>query len=367
MSGGPYGRGKAPERVSMPLHQWPKADLEVWRASTAAVDPFADQGGERAGMRAHSNRRLQSSYGRWLTVLVRSGDLAQDAEPAKRIRKDSVEQFVRTLQDLGNMPSTIALRLTDLLLMARLFEPAADWGFIARLAKRVGAKDSKPKDKRASLRGSHELLKLGHELMESAELQSSSATSASRFRDGLMIALLARVPLRRKNFVQLRIGTELKKLDGLWVLEISGLTTKTHAPLDFDWPEELAGALETYLEVHRPVLVARCYRWPTRAEDHLWVALSGSALTEMAFYDIIRKRTKAAFGKAINPHAFRDAAATTLAIHDPGHVRVAAAVLGHRSLSTTEKYYNQAKSLDAHRRYTDALSRLREPSRRSRP
>ena len=115
MSGGPYGRGKAPERVSMPLHQWPKADLEVWTAATAAVDPFADQGGERVGMRAHSNRRLQSSYGRWLTFLERSGDLAQDAEPAKRIQKDTVEQFVRTLQALGNMPSTIALRLTDLL------------------------------------------------------------------------------------------------------------------------------------------------------------------------------------------------------------------------------------------------------------
>jgi site-specific recombinase XerD len=203
--------------------------------------------------------------------------------------------------------------------------------------------------------------------MESAEQQSSSATSASRFRDGLMIALLALVPLRRKNFVQLRIGTELKKLDGLWVVEISGLTTKTHASLDFDWPEELADSLETYLEVHRPVLVARCYRWKTRAGDHLWVALSGSALTAMAFYNIVRKRTRDAFGVAINPHAFRDAAATTLAIHDPVHVRVAAPVLGHRSLSTTEKYYNQAKSLDSHRRYTDAQSRLRQPSQRSRP
>lgn len=367
MSGGPYGQGKAPERASMPLHLWPQADLQVWKAATAVVDPFADQGGERATMRPLSNRRLKSSYGRWLTFLERSGDLTQIPEPERRIRKDSVEQFVRTLQALGNMSSTIALRLTDLLLMARLFEPAADWSFIARLADRVRARESKPKDKRRYLRGSDELYALGHQLMESVGQQSSPATTASRFRDGLMIALLALVPLRRKNFVQLRIGTELKKLDGRWVVEISGLMTKTHAPLDFDWPEELIDPLETYLKVHRPVLLVRCYRWLTRAEDHLWVALSGSALTEMAFYDSVRKRTRAAFGSAINPHAFRDAAATTLAIHDPEHLRVAAPVLGHRSLTTTEKYYNQAKSLDAHRRYTNALSRLRQPSRRSSP
>ena len=367
MSGGPFGRGKAPERASMPLHLWPQTDLEVWKAATAAVDLFADQGGERANMRPHSNRRLQSSYGRWLTFLERSGDLTQSPEPARRIRKDSVEQFVRKLQALGNMPSTIALRLTDLLLMARLFEPAADWSFIARLADRVRAMESKPKDKRLHLRGSDELYNLGQKLMEEAIKQSSPAIAAVHSRDGLMIALLALVPLRRKNFVQLRIGTELKKFDGRWVVEISGHTTKTHAPLDFDWPQELADPLETYLEVHRPVLVARCYRWLTRAGDHLWVAQSGSALTQMAFYDIVRKRTETAFGSAINPHAFRDAAATTLAIHDPEHVRVAAPVLGHRSLSTTEKFYNQAKSLDAHRRYTDALSRLRQPSRRSSP
>ncbi len=365
MSGGPYGRGKAPERASMPLYLWPQADLEVWKAATAAVDPFADQGGERASMRPHSNHRLQSSYGRWLTFLERSGDLTQSPEPARRIRKDTVEQFIRELQALGNMPSTIALRLTDLLLMAQLFEPAADWSFIARLADRVRALESKPKDKRLHLRGSDELYTLGHKLMENAGQQSFPATAAFRFRDGLMIALLALVPLRRKNFVQLRIGTELKKLDDRWVVEISGYTTKTHAPLDFEWPDDLVCPLETYLQIHRPVLAARSYRWLTRAGNHLWVAQTGSALTQMAFYDIMKKHTKEAFGKALNPHAFRHAAATTLAIHDPEHVRVAAPVLGHRSLSTTQKFYNQAKGLVAHRRYTDALSRLRQRSRRS--
>ena len=60
------------------------------------------------------------------------------------------------------------------------------------------------------------------------------------------------------------------------------------------------------------------------AGEALWVSSRGSALTEMAIYLRIREHTQKAFGQAINPHLFRDAAATTLAIADPAHVRVAA-------------------------------------------
>jgi integrase/recombinase XerD len=129
----------------------------------------------------------------------------------------------------------------------------------------------------------------------------------------------------------------------------------------------MAVAMGTYLNIHRPVLLSRCYRWLGRAGDHLWVATSGSALTEMALYDIVTKHTKAAFGIAINPHAFRDAAATTVAIYDPEHVRIAAAVLGHTSFQTTEKYYIQARGLYAHRRYSETLARLRQSPKRPNP
>jgi integrase/recombinase XerD len=367
MTGGLYGGGMAPERAVMPLCQWPEEDRRVWETTISPTNPFVDIGGERAALRRHSNRRVETSYGRWLTFLKRSGELARSAKPEGRIRLEMVQHFIRELQALGNKPSTIALRLTDLLLMARIFDPVGDWRFIRNLAEKVRAQGTSDNGKRARLRGSDELYDLGERLMTEAEDQPNPAAAASFFRDGLMIALLALVPLRRKNFVQLRIGKELRKQDGKWQVDLPASATKTHAALSFDWPAELEQSLETYLQTHRPVLVARSYRWLTRADDHLWVALSGSALTEMAFYDIVRKRTRKAFGIAINPHAFRDAAATTLAIHDPEHIRAAAPVLGHRSLATTERFYNQARSLDAHRRYVKALSQLRHSTRRSTP
>jgi integrase len=78
-------------------------------------------------------------------------------------------------------------------------------------------------------------------------------------------------------------------------------------------------------------------------------------MTQMAIYDRVRTRTKEQFGVAINPHLFRDAAATTMAIADPANVRLAAPLLGHRTFATTERYYRQARALEAHRAFVDVL------------
>jgi len=94
-------------------------------------------------------------------------------------------------------------------------------------------------------------------------------------------------------------------------------------------------------------------RWAKPVGKALWVSTDGSPMTEMAIYDRIRTHTGSAFCTAINPHLFRDAAATTLAIADPAHVRVAAPLLGHRTFVTTERHYQHAQSFEAHRTYIE--------------
>ena len=56
---------------------------------------------------------------------------------------------------------------------------------------------------------------------------------------------------------------------------------------------------------------------------------------------------------------FRDSATTSIAVDDPKHIGIAARLLGHRNASTTEKYYNQARSLEASRRMQGSLLSLR--------
>ena len=90
-------------------------------------------------------------------------------------------------------------------------------------------------------------------------------------------------------------------------------------------------------------------------DNVLWVSFDGSSTAEIAIHDRIREHTGKSLGQAINPHLFRDAATTTLAIADPEHVGVAAPLLGHRTFMTTEKYYQQATAMAAHRAYIDAV------------
>ena len=94
-------------------------------------------------------------------------------------------------------------------------------------------------------------------------------------------------------------------------------------------------------------------------------AKTGAAMAGVSIYGRITALTRQAFGVAINPHLFRDAAATSIAIDDPEHVQVSAALLGHASLKTTQRHYDQSRMLAAGRRYQDQLVGLRRRLRRS--
>ena len=355
MSGGRFGRGRAPNRACLKLADWPARDRELWLAAVAPSDPFADGGGTRACHRSRSNCKVVQNYGRWLTFLAGQGLLDPHAHPADRITLEVVKAYVSELEGLQNRKNTVLARLQDLGVMARVFAPTRDWSFISRLASWVRAKPEIPQDKRSRLVGSDELYDLGLSLMAQAATQSTPRLTAMAFRDGLMIALLALRPMRRGNFISLTIGEYLVQNGAGWSIVLPGSVTKTHAELAFPWPEELIRPLEIYLAIHRQILAKLVNRWTAPVGSRLWVSSQGSPMTEIAFYDRIVKKTKAAFGRSINPHLFRDAAATTLAIHDPDHVRLAAPLLGHRSLATTEHYYQQAQSLEATRMYAKVI------------
>ena len=77
-------------------------------------------------------------------------------------------------------------------------------------------------------------------------------------------------------------------------------------------------------------------------------------------HKIITKRTASWFGSPVNPHSFRHAAATSIAVEDPEHVGIIVRILGHSSLRTAELHYNMATSIEAARRYQKHIARLRE-------
>lgn len=362
MSGGPYGRNKAPARACLKLEDWPVLDRQLWLAAITPFDPFTEGGGTRAGHRSRSNKKIVQNYGRWLTFLTAQGLLNSQVHAADRITVEAVKGYVVEMESLQNRKHTILGRLQDLGVMAGVFAPARDWAFINRLASWVRAKPETPQDKRSRLVGSEQLYELGLTLTARAGRQSTPRLMAMMFRDGLMIALLALRPLRRGNFIKLTLGEDLLRNGKGWLISLPGTVTKNHAEITFPWPEQLLEPLETYLAIHRPILAKLVNRWTSPVGDRLWISSQGSPMTEMAMYDRITMLTAKAFGKSLNPHLFRDAAATTTAIHDPNHVRLAAALLGHRSFATTERHYQQAQSLEAHRQFANKLVALRKKS-----
>ena len=365
MTGGLYGRGKAPERACMAPDLWPATDRAIWRAAQAPADPFAAGGGICAGHAAISNRKTEKGYGRWLTWLALTGQLNAAMPPDERITPERVAAYAAHLAAIGNGSQTILARLQELGDMARVLAPAMSWSFIKRLASRVRARHVPVRDKRSRVTMSDELVTLGRRLMAGADHEPTSRLAALAFRDGLIIAFLAMRPLRRKNLAGLAIGASVLRVGDGWVLDIPPEATKTRQPIDHRWPDVLAPALETYLGVHRPVLAVLRNRWTAPVGDALWVSSHGSPMTEMALYDTIRSRTKAGLGVASNPHLFRDNAATTMALADPEHVRLAAPLLGHRTTATTERYYQQAQSLEAHRQFQKVIGCTRSGRTRS--
>jgi integrase/recombinase XerD len=359
MSGGPHGRGKAPERTCMKLADWPSIDRNLWIAALTPADPFAQYSGSRANRRPITNRNVERGYGRWLTFLSRRGALKDETDPAGRITAEAVRDYVRELDALGNKKNSILARLEELAEMAKVLGPAQDWRFIGRMARKVRGRSEAAPSKRSRLVGTDQLFALGLKLIDGASKRPTPLRSATMFRDGLIIALLALRPLRRRNLSELTIGRDLLRTGDDWTIMLSSSATKTDTTLEYSWPEPLLAALETYLTVHRPVLVARRGRWYGALRDRLWVSSDGSPFTQMGIYDRIIQRTRAAFGSSINPHLFRNAAATTVAIHDPVHVRLAAPLLGHRTFATTERSYIQAQTLQAHREFAAKLTNLR--------
>ena len=73
--------------------------------------------------------------------------------------------------------------------------------------------------------------------------------------------------------------------------------------------------------------------------------------------------TERVFGVRINPHLLRDCAASALATDDPGHILAAGRLLGHASLDTTNRHYNQSQMISA----VDALHEVIEKLRQKEP
>jgi integrase/recombinase XerD len=344
-----------PDRCCKKLEDWPEPDRRLWQAALVPGDVLED-GGARARHAEYSNRNAIYGYGRWLSWLDRQGLLETTGAPADRIIPTLVSGFIADLEK-HNATQTLLNRLQELGAVAVVMDPYRDWSWLNRMYSRVRARHRPARLKRPRLVPSQELFELGTDLMARAEEENTACARAMTYRDGLIVALLAARPLRLRNFVGLILDDTLVYRGTEWWIEFAD--TKTKEAIELPWPEPLVASLDVYLGHHRGVL-AGLRRGSTRlVGGALWISKTGSPMCREAIYGRITARTRDAFGRSINPHLFRDAAVTSVAIDDPRHVGIVAPLLGHRSPATTQKYYNQARGVEACRSMQNFLLSLR--------
>ena len=144
MSGGPYGRGKAPERACLRLKAWPHEDRRLWQAACMPSDPLADEEGARSHHAIASNRKAERGYGRWLTFLQQADPASLAEAPALRITQEQLRAYIDSLVSLNNSTATILARLAELGEVAKIMGPERSWNFINALASRIRTPQARP-------------------------------------------------------------------------------------------------------------------------------------------------------------------------------------------------------------------------------
>jgi integrase/recombinase XerD len=165
---------------------------------------------------------------------------AFDVTPTERLTIERVRVLVHHLAET-NAPRSVAAQIGWLYGAARLMMPDLDWVWLRTVKARLHAA-APAVARKGPVITSVQLLGLGQQLMDESQPSLSTQISladAVRYRDGLMIALLAFVPLRRKNIAAIEIGRHLVREGDGWFIIIPREETKTGTSIEFAVPELL--------------------------------------------------------------------------------------------------------------------------------
>lgn len=340
----------------LPVERWPAADREAFERAFAAGDLFDEDAGPGRHLSDGSKRKIRTAYRRWLGYLVRYHGAELSTPPADRIDVTRVRSFVEHLQEEVRATS-VACVIQDLYAAARLIAPKRDWTWLRAIATRLGALAA-PLDRFDRLVPGWATLDLGIELMEGAKGDVTQLAAALRYRDGMIIALLSIMPMRRRALAALTLDSIEADEAGFSIL-LEPQDTKMARAESVRLPVDLVLYMQWYLDVVRPRLTAR------RAHAGLWPSVKLGPLTEGRIYDLVRSHMHATFGKDMSLHDFRRSAATFVATDAPELVGIIPGVLQHRSPEVGERWYNLARSVEAGRRHSDTIATLRNRLRRS--
>jgi hypothetical protein len=282
---------------------------------------------------------------------------ALELGPAERLTTERIRLLVAHLRET-NTPRSVAATVGALYQAARLMMPERDWTWL-KLIKKQLHRHAPPSGASGPVITSAQLHDLGERLMEESKPRPENPITmkdAIQYRDGLIIALGAFIPMRRRN-VLLEIGRHLNRDGDRWVVIIPAEESKTEMPMSYEIPECLEPYLTLYLDVVRPTFLQ------DPSCNALWASAKGGGICYGAIGQTISRRLTSHFGFRVTLHDLRDAALTTWAIFAPNQIGVGSELLGHRN-RRSDKHYNRARGVQASRRYRQMIAGIRKNHKR---
>jgi len=195
-------------RLHLPFPKWPEVDQRMWNAVRENDDPFDNGPGTRLAKR--TLHKYWMGWRRFLGFITIIEPDALKQEPFERLTRERVRRFVEHLRET-NTDHSVAIQIDSLYGAARTLIPGKDWSWLLNIKTRLYAAAPRGNRVRPVITGM-QLVDLGMALMAESKISPNkpiTMADAIRYRDGLMIALLAQIPLRPTNAAALEIGRDV--------------------------------------------------------------------------------------------------------------------------------------------------------------
>lgn len=216
----------------------------------------------------------------------------------------------------------------------------------------------------AQLVGASRIYDLGFMTMENARARKVRGLHAAKeFRNGILLALAAALPQRARALSSLEFGRTLDLLGGPAIhiripAHMLKLPEDRKAGEPFECTltsEKLAAALHEYRAGYRPLFDDGTCLFPS-------MLARGRAISERQIGLLVGNMTEKAFKVRVSIHRVRDNVATESSELLSGGGRAASALLGHKDLKTTQRYYDHSTGLAAAQEFLQLVESQRRMS-----